>query len=80
MILNIVDKRTRQYRWKVVNAVIEDTTADNSIEDSDQLDEENEAAAYDQRMAISLHEAIKWAESEEGKVTLYIYDEGDGIF
>ena len=80
MIWNIVDKRNRIYRWQEINAVIEDVANDNTCQDTDVFDEENEAApVYDEKRNISLHQAIEWAEAETGKVTLYLYDQGDGI-
>lgn len=80
MIWNIVDHRKRRYRWARVNAVIEDTTADNACNDADQLDEDNaEAPMFEELKGASIHEAIKWADAAPGKVTLYLYDEGKGI-
>ncbi len=79
MIWNIVDNRSRKYRWKTVNVIIENTAHDNDCKDSDQLVEENEAPDYEQRVGVLLHEAIQWAEAEDGKVTLYLYDEGESI-
>lgn len=80
MIWNIIDNRKRKYRWLKINAIIENVEHDNSCEDTDIFDEENDAApVYDGREGILLHEAIAWAESEVGKVTLYLYDDGDGI-
>ncbi|MCG3269308.1 hypothetical protein [Yoonia sp. I 8.24] len=79
MIWNIVDKRKRPYRWKEINAIIEDVAHDNSCQDTDIFYEENEnAPAYDAKENISLHEAIMWAEAKTGKVTLYLYDKGCG--
>ena len=80
MIWNIVDKRSRNYRWRKVNAVIENVANDNSCQDTDIFDEENDCAPiYEDKRNISLHEAIEWAEAISGKVTLYLYDKGDGI-
>ena len=80
MIWNIIDKRSRTYRWREINAVIENVANDNSCQDTDIFDEENEAAPiYDDRSNISLHEAIAWAETQSGKITLYLYDKGEGI-
>ncbi len=36
MIWNIVDNRTRTYRWKTINAIVEAVEHDNSCQDSDQ--------------------------------------------
>lgn len=80
MIWNIVDSRRRKYRWRTVNAVIENVEHDNACKDADQFEDPNDAAPiYAELKGVSLHEAIVWAESEEGKVTLFLYDEGDGI-
>ncbi len=80
MIWNIIDGRKRRYRWKEVNAVIEAIENDQSVDDTDTFDEENELAPiYLERKDVSLNEAVQWAEAQPGKVTLYIYDKGDGI-
>jgi hypothetical protein len=80
MIWNIIDRRTRKYRWLEINAVIEDVSHDNSCQDTDIFDEDNdEAPVYVEKKDISLHEAVSWAEAEAGKVTLYLYDKGKGI-
>ncbi|MEP3630545.1 MAG: hypothetical protein ABJN04_11125 [Hyphomicrobiales bacterium] len=80
MIWNIVDRRKKVYRWRKINAVIENIANDNSVQDTDIFDEENEAAPVcDEKKGVLLHEAITWAESKVGKVTLHIYDDGDGI-
>lgn len=80
MIWNIVDGRKRRYRWRKVNAVIENVKHDNAVDDADIFDEENgDAPPYDSKKGILLHEAVKWAESAPGKVTLYLYDDCDGI-
>lgn len=80
MIWNIIDKRRRPYRWREINTVIENVAHDNSCQDTDIFDEENEAAPLcEDRKNILLHEAVEWAETQPGKVTLYLYDKGDGI-
>ncbi|WP_127114395.1 hypothetical protein [Shimia sediminis] len=80
MIWNIVDSRKRKYRWRKINAVIENIEHDNSVNDTDVFDEENpNAPLYDEKKGVLLHEAIVWAESVPGKVTLYLYNDGDGI-
>ncbi len=78
MILNIIDKRARQYRWQRVNAIIESTWHDNGCEDSDQAEHDKNEVAYDERENVSLAAAISWVHSLPGKVTLYIYDLGTG--
>ncbi|MEM9221043.1 MAG: hypothetical protein AAGB11_01395 [Pseudomonadota bacterium] len=80
MIWNIIDKRKRKFRWREINAIIEDIEHDNITADSDFFDERNDAAPiYAAREGILLHDAILWAENQEGKVTLFIYDKGDGL-
>lgn len=80
MIWNIIDKRERKYRWKTVNAVIESAWQDNSCRDADQVpDDDVDGVDYEQRKGISVHEAMLWAEGEPAKVTLYLYDEGQGL-
>lgn len=36
MIWNIVDRRSRAFRWKLINAIIEAIEHDNSVADADQ--------------------------------------------
>lgn len=80
MIWNIIDKRSRPYRWRKINAVIENIEHDNSVQDTDLFEDENtDAPVYDERKNILLHDAVAWAETQAGKVTLYLYDEGAGI-
>ena len=73
MIWNIIDNRTRPYRWACIEAVVEPTVHDNSVKDSDQ-------APFDRtylcevRDGISLAEAIAWANSFDCPTTLYLYD------
>lgn len=79
MIWNVIDRRTRPYRWERVNVVIEAVEHDNSCADADQA----EAAAlpividYDSRDGVPLREAIEWARQLRCPVTLYIYDADD---
>ncbi len=78
MIVNIVDHRKNKYRWLKIDAVIEDTSHDNAIENSD-FSEVSASKAYIQcedKTDISLHEAICWAENLPGRVTLFLYDLG----
>src|SRR5260370_27487839 len=78
MIWNIIDRRERRYRWKRVNAIIEPTSHDNCCQDSDQAEEDPDAAIYEQREGISLAKAVEWADAKPYRVTLYLYDEGSG--
>lgn len=85
MILNIVDGRTREYRWKRINAIVEATWHDNSVKDTDiavgpsSLDEVRDDVTYEQLAGVSITEAIAWANAFKCQVTLYLYDDGEGI-
>jgi hypothetical protein len=63
-----------------VNAIVEPTWHDNSCEDADQAPKHDHDPMYEEREHITLNEAIRWAESFSSKVTLYLYDEDDGIY
>jgi hypothetical protein len=80
MICNIIDRRKRPYRWRAVNAVVEATEHDNSVSDADQAPEANVATVvdYDERLSISVQEAVLWAIEQPCDVTLYLYDLGSG--
>ncbi len=80
MIWNIIDKRTRPYRWATVNAIIEATLHDNSVADTDIAPDVpmKDEVTYDQLEGISLCEAVKWASDRSCPVTLYLYDDGEG--
>ena len=81
MIWNIIDRRTRPYRWKTVNAIVEAVEHDNSCADSDQAADSDVRLVvdYDALEAVSVNEAILWAMSQRCPVTLYLYDEGGGF-
>lgn len=81
MLWNVIDKRKRPYRWREINAIIEATEHDNSCADADQAPESdpNVTVDYDALEAVSVSEAIKWAESQSCPVTLYLYDLGAGF-
>jgi hypothetical protein len=80
VIWNVIDKRTRPYRWARINAIIEATWHDNSVNDSDQAEGASAETeiTYDEREGIALHEAINWANTQSCPVTLYLYDDGKG--
>ena len=81
MIANVIDKRARPYRWQKVTAIVEATWHDNSVTDSDQAQPAaapDEDVAYDAIEGVPLGEAIVWAQSFPGAVTLYISDDGEG--
>jgi hypothetical protein len=73
MIYNILDERERRFRWEKVNAVVESTSCDNGVRDSDQATLTDDLL-YSYRDGISLREAIAWANNLSESVTLYIYD------
>lgn len=81
MLWNVIDKRKRPYRWREVNAIVEATEHDNSCVDSDQAPESDPAVIvdYEALEAVSVSEAVKWAESQPCPVTLYLYDVGAGF-
>jgi hypothetical protein len=76
MIWNVIDRRSRPYRWKCVSAIVEAVENDNSVDDADQADESPPATVivHDKRDGISVREAIEWANQQRCPVTLYIYD------
>ena len=81
MLWNVIDKRKRPYRWREINAIIEATEHDNSCADADQAPESDPMVTVDYQAleAVSVSEAIKWAESQSCPVTLYLYDLGAGF-
>lgn len=79
MITNIIDGRKRPYRWLKVNAIAEATAHDNSVADSDQASPEGDQVIYETQEGISVAEAVNWAQSLPGEVTLFLYDLGDGF-
>jgi hypothetical protein len=78
MLCNIIDHRTRPYRWRRVNAIIEATSHDNDVSDGDHAPSSLGDVVYEQREAISLEAAVAWAAQQAGPVTLFLYDEGEG--
>ncbi|WP_067736759.1 hypothetical protein [Novosphingobium naphthalenivorans] len=80
MIWNIIDRRTRPFRWKRINAIIEAVEHDNSVADADQAPkaEPSTVIDYDQREGITVQEAVNWASQQRCPVTLYLYDDGRG--
>ncbi len=80
MIGNIIDRRKRPYRWRAVNAVVEAIEHDNSVPDADQAVEADVKTVvdYDQRLSVSVRDAVLWAAEQPCEVTLYLYDLGGG--
>lgn len=79
MILNIIDRREKPYRWRHINAIVEAAWHDNSVPDSDQAEVSYEEPAYDELKGISLAEAVRWASALPIEVTLYLYDPGHPV-
>jgi hypothetical protein len=81
-ITNIIDRRKRRHRFETVNAIVEAAWHDNTVNDSDQVEQpaDDDGPNYDQREHISLAEAVEWAMSFKQQVTLYVYDKDDGIY
>lgn len=81
MLWNVIDRRTRPYRWREVNAIVEAAEHDNSCKDADQAPESNVMTIVDYASleAVSVEEAIKWADGQPCPVTLYLYDLGGGF-
>lgn len=78
MICNIIDCRKKPYVWKRINAIVEPTWHDNSME-GDTVEPTEDESDYDEKPGISVDEAIAWAHTFQNAVTLYLYDLGDGI-
>jgi hypothetical protein len=74
MIANVIDRRTRPYRWKRVNAVVEPAWHDNKCQDPDQATPAVGELDYEEKAGISVKEAIAWAEDLPYSVTLYLSD------
>lgn len=81
MLWNIRDKRTRPNCWREVNAIIEAVEHDNSCADADQAPASDPALTvdYDALEAVSVQEAVAWANGQPCPVTLYLYDLGGGF-
>lgn len=78
MIFNIVDHRKKPHLWRRINAVIEPTWHDNSM-GGDKTDPMEGESDYDEKAGISLAEALAWGSTFPNPVTLFLYDDGDGI-
>lgn len=81
MLWNVIDKRTRPYRWREVNAIVEAVEHDNSCDDADQAPAGDPLLTvdYDALEAVSVQEAVAWANQQRCPVTLYLYDLGGGF-
>jgi len=79
MLWNVIDKRTRPYRWREVNAIVEAVEHDNSCAEADQAPESDPLVDYKALEAVSVQEAVAWANGQRCPVTLYLYDLGRGF-
>lgn len=84
-VLNVIDRRKRKYRFLKVNAIIEPTWHDNSLDDSDKSHPDGVKGAmawmgYDEKERVSVQEAFEWASKHPDDVTLYLYDEDAGLY
>jgi len=81
MLCNIIDRRTRPYRWREVNAIVEATEHDNSCQGADRAPKSDPGVTvlYGALEAVSVAEAVRWAEGQLCPVTLYLYDLGSGF-
>ena len=77
---NIIDRRKRHHKWAKINAVVEPTCHDNSIDGSDKAIAGYKGIGYDEKEHTSVAEAVVWAQSFDHPTTLYLYDEGGGIY
>ena len=75
MLVNLIDLRANQYRWKQVLAVVESAGKNNAADGADTV-ETNMGVEIDyaEREGVSVRDAILWAEQLQGRVTLYLYD------
>lgn len=83
MIINIVDGRKHKFRWKNIEAIIEAVQHDNNLKKfpgSDNYDTpaSEDWCGYEERVGISLQDAIIWASEFPHPVTLFIYEVGGG--
>jgi hypothetical protein len=79
MITNIIDRRNHPYRFLRVNAIVEATWHDHSVDDSDAVKDVG-GVDYQELEHSSLKGAIAWAQGLDGDVTLYIYDHDGGMY
>lgn len=84
MLINVVDRRKNQHKFKKVNAIIEPTRHDNSVKGADKAPPkprlEKSWIGYDEKEHVTVRSAIMWAVLHTDHVTLYLYDHNDGIY
>ncbi len=79
MLTNMVDRRKRPYRWVAISAIVEATVHDNSVADADQALPSEADGLYAEMENGSVADAVAWANTFPGPITLYLYDVGEGI-
>jgi hypothetical protein len=79
MILNIIDRRKKPYKWKEITAIFEPTCHDNSVKDSDFDTQRYEGIGYHEIANCSLSNAMHFASQAMAGLTVYLYDLGEGI-
>lgn len=81
-LFNVIDSRKYPYKFRKINAIVEATWHDNSVEGSDhsEKDPTDDGPDYKQKEHITVQEAFQWANNFKNPVTLYIYDEDGGIY
>lgn len=64
-----------------MNAVIEAVEHDNTVHDADHAPEWDvrKVIDHERREALSVADAVTWANAKDCPVTLYLYDEGVGL-
>jgi len=72
---NIIDGRDQRYRFNTVLAIVEPTRHDNNCADADQGEKSaSDNFFYAEQYGISVANAVRWADSFESQVTLYLYN------
>jgi hypothetical protein len=84
-IWNVIDSRKKPYRFAKINVIVEASWHDNFVNNADQAPTQHHfggelGPSYDEKEHITLTEAIQWANSFTGPVTLYLYDEDGGLY
>ena len=83
-ICNIIDRRSRPYRFLKVNAIIEPTRHDNRCKNADRAKPnrkmDKDWVGYDNLKNVMVANAIQWADAHTDTVTLYLYDKDGGIY
>jgi hypothetical protein len=80
MLANIIDRRKKPYIASKINAVIEPSYHDNHVRADLGPSDQHPAYSGDipycaERYALSLADAVAWANGYEQAATLFLYDE-----